>query len=580
MAGGTASGGPEALELVEEGLREARAVSHPIMRLRHLHAWALRLSAAAPERAFAMADELTDDAGEQAQFLLTVLRDRLRTGGPELGAGFDQALARLRAAPPADQPRLLSDLSEVAVEVGDRDQELGRALVLKLVPVVEELPADEPQQQQSRALACALIGEALLMVGGEERGVALLREAESLSRDLPGREALAVFMAGALAGREPAWAAELAGGVEQLETRLDLRVQLLEKVRDAEVRAQVLEAALADAARLDQMQHLPLSQALVRLGLALSVHDPAVARELFGRALEEGREGAEGAGQTRALQVAGVATALTAFDRDWAGTLFREAVAEAGADEDRLKRVTTQVLIANEMAESHPRDAAEVLQAAVGSVPELDAMWEYAHLLDLLFHAERSPYLDLSCARPLLEGALARVSDEDPRVPGVFGLPELGRYMAQLDPERAADVFRRWFRAAEEAADTDGMIQAALLMWKAAPEGGMEALRQAREHLASRVDCPAMGEFCRSVAPVAPELALELAPQIQDPRERVAAESACATELHAADPARSLALIRALPQPADRSSALLAVVDRLLHTGDRYAPQPLLEDMV
>src|SRR3712207_8672847 len=55
----------------------------------------------------------------------------------------------------------------------------------------------------------------------------------------------------------------------------------------------------------------------------------------------------------------------------------------------------------------------------------------------------------------------------------------------------------------------------------------------------------------------------------------LAALTTCAAELYATDPKRSLALIRGLPQPADRSSALLTVVDRLLGTSDRYVPEPL-----
>jgi len=573
--------GEGAAALVEEGLREAAAISHPLMRARHRHAWALRLSRVDADRAAAMAEELDADPLEQSRFLLTVLTDRLSTPNaqrptPNALLEFDRVLRMAANLEPHVLPSILNALSEIAVGAGDADPELARALLGRMPPVIEALPIEDEPSRQTKALACALVGEAMLFVGEDVRGVHLLHEADALSREIPGREALGVFLATALAERDPERAAELAGAVEQLETRLDLRIQLIEKLTPGELREGVVTDTLADAARLDQMQHLPLSQSLVRLALALAPSDGERARALFREALEQS---AESFGQTRALQLAGVATAAASLDREWAGTLFHEADAAAAAEGDVLKQVTTRVLIANEMAQSHPREAAAIFEAAMAEAAGLDAAWEFAHLLDIVFHAERSPYLDTRAALPVLEAALSRISDEDPRVPGVFGLPEVGQHLAQVAPDRAAAVFQRWFAAAEESADTDGMIRAALMLHRVDAPQGLQALRAVRDYLLVRVDCPSMGDFCRSAASVSPALALEVAPHIPDPREQGDALTAAAVELHPSDPEGSLQLIRSLPRPADRSGALLAVADRLLGTGDRYLPQPLLEDM-
>ncbi|HTE17214.1 MAG TPA: hypothetical protein VK689_02405, partial [Armatimonadota bacterium] len=71
----------------------------------------------------------------------------------------------------------------------------------------------------------------------------------------------------------------------------------------------------------------------------------------------------------------------------------------------------------------------------------------------------------------------------------------------------------------------------------------------------------------------------QLAPRIPDRRERAEATAMAAVGLYARDPRESLALIRAQERPVDRSSALLALVDSLLHTEDRPQPQRLLEEL-
>jgi hypothetical protein len=210
---------------------------------------------------------------------------------------------------------------------------------------------------------------------------------------------------------------------------------------------------------------------------------------------------------------------------------------------------------------------------------QLEAMWEFAHVMDVVFHPQRSPYLDIAPARVLLEQILSRISDEDPRIPGVLGLPEVSRWMVQIDRDRALEVLNRWLTAAERSGDGDGMTTAALALYGTDPERGTAALNKVRDGLLQRVDCLSMGEFARQVADTAPEVVLTLAPSIPDRRERAEALATSAAALYSRDPERSLSLIRGLELPSDRSNALMTLVDRLLGTGDRPRPQPLLEDM-
>jgi hypothetical protein len=210
---------------------------------------------------------------------------------------------------------------------------------------------------------------------------------------------------------------------------------------------------------------------------------------------------------------------------------------------------------------------------------ELEALWEFAHVLDILFRADRSQFLAVGAARPVLDRVLARLTDDDPRIPGVLGLPEVGRWMMEIDPEAAAGVFRRWYENALAAEDSGGMTEAAVALHRVDPAAAARALETAYQYVLRRVDCPAMGDFSRRAGAIAPDLIRQLAPRIPDRRERAEAIAMAAVGLYARDPRESLALIRAQERPVDRSSALLALVDSLLHTEDRPQPQPLLEEL-
>ena len=541
------------------------------MRARHEAAWLFRLSAVDPEAAAARDAELAEDPFQRAQLLLTATSDRLHQGATELEPQFSRTIELAAGLEPDSRLRILNALSEISIELADREREPAIQLLGKLIPEVRR-GGEAPEQQQYRVLGCALVGEALLVLD-DPRGLELLTQAEAESAELAGSEPVRLFLASAFSRCDPERALSLVKTVSDPGARLEACLQLLGQIQDPGVRDELLEIVMPDAR---QVAHWRGPEALVMLGQAVAGFDLERARPVFLEALE----GAQGnPPQVRALQRTGVATVLAGVDREWAGELFREALATAAEEEERVKRVTTRALIANEMAEAFPREAAEVLAQVVDESLGLEAMWEYAHLMDVLFRPDRSPYLDLSGARPLLERLLTFISDEDPRIPGVLGLPEIARAMLDIAPERGLELFWRWYRAAEQAGDSDGMSQAALALHRADAAAGREALRQAHDLLIERVDCPSMGEYCRRTAPLEPDLVLSMAPHIPDRRERRDAYEEAAVGTFERDPTGGLERVRTIDDAASRSLALLRIADRLLGTSDRPEPQPLLEDL-
>ncbi len=576
------------LSLADEGLRETAQISHPIVRRRHEAAWAYRLSALEPERALELFDAVRQDPEQRGELLLTNLRDRLRRGEKSLDKVTDRYLPLLletEAVPTGAQLQILNAISEFAIEVADHDREAALRMLKQLVPVVESLralPSELPDTSdmsdtqslspQHYALGCALLGEALFLLDETEGRALLLRGLEAGSA-LPAADSITVFVANALAERDPAAAVALLQSIEDPGTRLEARLQLAPKVNTPALLETLFDGAEAEAALI---AHQRGPEVLVRLGQALASHSLERAQPLFEEALSTA---ASADPQYRALQLAGVASALDSSDPPQALNLYQQAVESATASDEVSKQVTAMVLIANEMAEFHPREASETFQRAMTLAEGLEALWEFSHVLELAFRTDRSPYLDLAPARPLLERVLDRLSDEDPRIPGVFGIPDAARYWMQIDQERGIEVLRRWLRVAEAAGDSDGMTHAAVAIYEADPEAGRRALTQVRDSLLRRVDCPAMGDFSRSAAAVAPDLVESLAPIIPDRRERTDALTLAAIHRYDADPDAALAVMRGLGRPADRSLALMQLVDRLAGTGDRPLPQPLLEEL-
>lgn len=561
-----------ALDLLERGLAEAAAIGNPVSRARHRSAWALRLSVLDPDRAAALASELAEDPETVARLLVTIATDRALRGETDLEPLLSRTLEAAAPAEPDVRLRTINSLCEIAIEVAERDRAAALSQLRRLVPAVRGLTVEGAEFQQFRVLGSALVGEALLVLD-DPLGRELLAEAELEIEGVPGRDPIVTFLANAVASHDPEHAVALVDSLQDPASRLDARLQVLSAVQDVALRQRLIEGAEADALLVE---HYHGPEAVVRLAGALAQVDPARSESLFKRALESV---AGSGGQMQSLQWTGVASALSSSNREWSLQLFRDAEAAALREEEPVRQVTSLALIANEMAEPFPREAAEVFRCAMEGAMELEAMWELAHVNDVVFRADRSSYLDVSPALPVLERALARLSDDDPRIPGVFGLPEVAQSLAQIDRPRAAEVLDRWFQAAQSSGDTDGMTQAALTLHRNDPERGVAALREVHDLLLRRIDCPSMGEFSRTAADVAPDLVLDLAPHIPDRRERADAIAAAAIGFYATDPDRGLELIATLERPVDRSSALMRVVDRLLNTSDRAAPQPLMEDL-
>jgi len=558
--------------LLVRGLAEAAAIGNPVSRARHRASWALRLSALEPKEAVALASEFADEPETVARILVTAATDSALRGETELLSLFASALEAAAGAEADVRLRTVNSLCEIAIEVAERDRDAALSQLRLLVPVVRSLTVEGADFQQFRVLGSALVGEALLVLG-DAVGQELLAEAEQESEDVPGRDPVVTFLANAQAPHNPEHAVSLVDGLQDPSSRLEARLQLLAAIEDPTLRQRLIEGAEKDALLVE---HYHGPEAVVRLASALVLLDPPRSESLFNRALESV---AGSGGQMLSLQWTGIASALSDSNREWSLRLFRDAEAAANEEAEPVRRVTSLALIANEMAEPFPREAAEVFSRAMQEAQGLEAMWELAHVNDVVFRADRSTYLDVSPALPVLERGLARLADDDPRIPGVFGLPEVAQSFAQIEPARGVEVLQRWLQAARAAGDTDGMTQAALAIHRTDAEQGVSALAEVHDLLLRRIDCPSMGEFSRTAADLAPELVLSIAPHIPDRRERADAVAAAAIGLYPTDPIRSLQLIGELERPVDRSSALMRIVDRLLHTSDRAEPQPLMEDL-
>src|SRR4051812_29492820 len=129
----------EARSLVEQGLREAAAVPHPVLRTRHRSAWLFRLSAVDPNAAAEHEAELAEDPTQQAQLLLTVTADRLHQGAADLDPHFARTLELSRELDPDTRLRILNSLSEMAIELADGDRGAGVGVLARLIPEAEAL---------------------------------------------------------------------------------------------------------------------------------------------------------------------------------------------------------------------------------------------------------------------------------------------------------------------------------------------------------------------------------------------------------------------------------------------------------
>src|SRR5262249_55651993 len=163
--------------LLHCGLAAARAIDDPEACAAHVGAWALRLVRVDPGGAAALLPEALDDPGLQVEVLTTaagVLLSRGEAGGEEL---WRDAASRLKEVEdPEQQLRLMNGLCELGIEQATHNPEGARSLLRRLVSCAPcaARPGDPPAP--GRALALALVGEALAALGDAE-GVELLHRA-------------------------------------------------------------------------------------------------------------------------------------------------------------------------------------------------------------------------------------------------------------------------------------------------------------------------------------------------------------------------------------------------------------------
>jgi hypothetical protein len=682
------------VELIAQGLEEARAIPAPEVRADHVAAWILRMARAEPRRARDWVDELDWDAGLRARafalIALGVLRDvagstaegvpegqsrgrasaalrdgpearrkdfdgaRLRKVGDTSGEGqcrasaalrqsgdvgranageleeaWREAIAAIPAVPEPDlQLEIFNDLCEAAIGAAERDRELGRGLLGELEPAVETLGAYPEEQNATRALAAALLAEALAALG-DPAGSALFARAEQLSRGYAVRDRVLTFAAQSDAGGNRERALAMASEIADPWTRFETRAGLLQRevaafgvrpsaldpaIENAKARkkekakgkgsishvgpmepaeipislttshssffrgfasavspgqADVLAAIADDAAQLEPMRR---SQAFARLGSLVWPVDPDAGRDYYQRAAAEVETESP---QLQALQLAAVATSVHTLDEEWAASLFSDAMAAAASEPELVRGVVARISVAFQMGHRDPASAQEVLNAALTDAASLEALWELAHVAEILFDPRGRPELDLSAARPLLEAALARIGDEDPRLPGVLGLADVGHCFAQFDTGVARGVFERWLAAATRTGDADSMLYAASTLHQINERAGTEALRAVARQLVEREDCFGLSQFCLAAVVVEPRLVARVAPLIPDSRERTRSLAAAAAGLWPIHPEGASALIAELPGPDERSAALLTIVDQALGTGE--LPRPMAE---
>jgi hypothetical protein len=493
---------------------------------------------------------------------------------PGAPAWWTAAVEALSPVPDDDlQLELLNQLCEAAMAAAEPDPEYGRTLLRQLAPVIASLGGGEGGSAATQALAWALLGEALAALD-DPGGESMLERAAALSEGLPVRDHVLTFVAQSLGATDLRRAIELAGAIESPPLRFDTRLGLLQRAQSAGVpaAAELLPKLEADTAQLDEFRQI---HALARLGTVTGAADAAAARRLYEAALAAVPNEQP---QLRALQLAGLAASASAWDADWAARLYDQALAAARDELEPVRRVVAQIAVAYQMAQAEPAAAQPFLDAALRDAPALSATWELAHVLEVLLDPRGRPEMDLQAAVPLLEAALARVTDDDPRVPGVFGLPEAAHAFMQVDPQRAVAVCRRWLRTAQRAGDAEGMIEAALGIRHADPAAGEQALHEVALGLTERGDAFAMSQFARAAAGADPRLAAAVASVIPESREQSRALAGAAAALWESDPDRAGELIGELPTPDERSAAMLAIFDRAAGTAN--LPRPAAESEV
>ena len=565
----------EARVVIDAGIAAAREIADEQWRLPHLTSWAYRLSLLDPDAAARLFEESPPTEMERVHAALTVLDDTLRRGRIDLQPRFEATL-ELLADMPSSQSRLevFNALSETALRVGSVDGATGSALLKLLRPHLERISDDPEDAASCRALAASLLGEAFDCLDDPE-GQRLIEEVIDSLDDLPVADSVRSFLAPARLAKAPAESIAMANAIEEPTLRFQTRLQLLaDEQLTADSASELIEGSAQDIPGMCTDQR---AEMFVRIAEAAHRYDSDRARELFQYALESADHLDP---QFRALSQAAVGAAIAEADADWGAEVLDQAVASAREEEEISKRLVTLVTLAREIARSRPEAAQELFDEALAEADGLNSLWEFAHVTDVIFgsHAEEDELLDTSGAKPLLDRALTMVRDDDPRVPGVFGLGEIAQILDRVDPETARTTYERWVDATREMGDFDAMAQAAAGLHAYHPEKAQAAFVEISEALLKRMDCPGMSDFCRSIALAAPDLALQVAEGIPSPGERERMRQELAVFLYGHDEQLSRRLISELAEPEKRSQAWLEIADRMLGTQDRPQPPINYED--
>lgn len=549
------------------GFEAARAIEAREDRESHLSAWLLRLSRVDPATASELPDGMNGDVFLGATLLTRRAQFEAEAGARATDLHWRDAVRRLELLEqPGLRLDLFNDLCETAIGVGEDDRGRALGLLASLGPIAEQA-GSEYDGGATKALACALLGEAMLVLG-DPAGVPYLEVAEGLTPDLGNADQILAFLSQTHAARDPHRAMGIVRCMRDAGQRLNARLAVLERASDVsdEVFLRMLDEAAGDVHHVEEMRRV---EALARIAARAGVRDPKLLRQYFEQALGQ-MDGMPA--QMRALQLAGTAAAVWENDESWARAIYEQSLAAARDEPEAARRVVALIAIAYQMGHTDPGTAQSTLNDALDQASNLEAMWETAHVLDVLLDTRGRPDLDLSAALQLLEASVGRVSADEPRLPGVFGLPEVVRAFSQLDSDRAAMLALQWFESARDRDENDGVLDAALWLARLDPLRGDSALREVLCGLIDRNECVGISHFCGAVAEFCPELVAEVALRLPESKERTRSLAAAMAANWSPNPLIARRLLTEIPEATERSGALLTLVDRCLGTGEMERP--------
>lgn len=559
------------LAVLQAGLAEARQIGHPLLRSRHLLCWSLRHCSVDPGAVLTQLQELDVDPEDRFTLLEEAATGAIDSADPAAGELLNELFETASEWPERARLDLLNSFSE-RISLASLETEAHIDLLRRLARRAGELPPGDGEIP-ARALARALVGEALLQVdppGGRE----LLDQALEESAGSAGEATLVRFAATALSGIDPSAAAELSARLQEPRDRFDL---LTAAPPDAPDSAGDYCRRLEEAA--DRLFEELSSDERMRAAIRAAITARRACPDLAEKFLDLARRDACAPGeQPPALRLTAIAAEVRSAYPDRCRAWLRDSAGLAEAEEEPLRRCIALALVANEAAELEPRWSSELLTQVVTFSQALESVWQLAHLAEVVLQPRRSPYLDVTLLQPLLERLNDLTGAEEVRIPGVTGPADAAAMMAQVNPARAAELYRRLFETSAAAEDSGAVTAASIALAQLGDPEAERMLRRAAEFQAQRIDCSSLAHFCRGIAAVAPQLALDIAGGIPGARERAQAIGAAAAHLEGGDRDLMIGIVQSLPGPIDRSIALLSAADEISEQRNRPMPEPLFAD--